>query len=204
MKLRLVYILAVLFIFASCSKEGPIIKQKGEEYFPQGSKGSQWEYLVNVQTPKGSQQSRMVMSIEDEEKINGKTYLKQSSLMGSQRQGAKPNYVYSRRSNEGIYKIDTTSKDKPEYLMTPFPITVGKKWTVKTSDRTMNFYAERVDSIEFLGKTYQNCLKVVFQGETKAAPVKGFTYFAPNIGEVATDMTMGQIKIQYVLNSYKL
>jgi hypothetical protein len=112
MRLRLAYILVVLFFLAACSKGEPFTKQKGEEYFPQGSKGSQWEYLVNVQSPKGTQQSRMVVSVEGEEKINGKTYLKQSSVMGSQQAGAKPNYVYSRRTNEGIFKVDTPSTRK--------------------------------------------------------------------------------------------
>ena len=187
----------LVFLFA-CSKQAPSPKQEGEIYFPQGSKGSKWEYLIKITTPSGIKQGRLSINNEGEESMNGKTYNKQVSLM----EGDKPEVSYYRRDRKGIYKVDLMNKNKPEYIITPFPMTVGKTWTAKNSGGQMVFTAEKIENIEYLGHTYKNCLKVTYRGDAITRSLEGYTYYAPNVGEVGTWLKIGDVTMQYALDRY--
>ena len=77
------FLLVLLFAISACSKqEAPLKKQAGEEYFPQSKKGSKWEYFYILTTPKGAQQGKLIIQI-DEEKMNGMRYYKQTSFMSN-------------------------------------------------------------------------------------------------------------------------
>jgi hypothetical protein len=203
MKKRIIWFAVVLLMLSGCSKLSP--KQQGEIFFPQGSKGSEWEYLLRITTPSGSQDGRLTISIEGQDTINGKKYNKQTTLMTStQGQGAQPKINYTRRSKEGIYKVDLADTIKREYLMVPFPMAVGKRWTTQSTGSRLESVAEKIESIEFLGKTYKNCLKISFKGEANSKPIQGYSYFAPEIGETVTNVKMGDVSVMYVLDRYKL
>jgi hypothetical protein len=89
--------------------------------------------------------------------------------------------------------------------MTPFPMDDSGKMVCQDSDRTMNFFARGVDNIEFLGtKTYQTASRWPSRGTPRHSPSAGSHIFAPTSGEVATTITIGEIRLQYVLNNYKL
>jgi hypothetical protein len=193
----------IVLMLSACSKESSVPKQEGENFFPQGKAGSTWEYLVKMSSPQGNKNGMLIIRIEGEEKINGKEYQKQSSLL-SALPDAKPQMSYSRRTPEGIYKLDQSSKDNSEVLLIPFPMKVGTTWTMKKGDGQIVSKAEKIENIEFLGKTYYGCLKITMRGEVNSQPLEGFSYFAPNVGEVTTSLKIGNTSMMYVLNKYSL
>jgi hypothetical protein len=197
---KIFYVVVVgLLILPACSKP-----QQGEEYFPQISKGSQWEYLVKFIAPSGKvMDGRLSVSIEGKDDINGKKYFKQVSLI-SGLPGAKPQIGYSRRTEQGIFRIEGTSKDTQEYLATPFPLTVGNSWTVKSQDGQILYLAESISGIKIMNREYTNSLKISFNGEKKGQHIEGYSYFAANVGEIMTNMKVGDVIIQYILDKYKI
>lgn len=203
MKRKIAYIIVILMALFSCSKQSSIPKQEGENYFPQGSMGSKWEYLIRMSTPSGNKDGLLTIQIEGKEKINGKEYLKQSFLLSAQ-PGAKPQISYTRRTRDGIYKIDPSSKAKSEFLLIPFPLKVGKTWTVKKSDGEMISTAEKIETIEIRGRVYKDCLKITMRGNSRSQPLEGYSYFAPDVGEVTTNLKIGNVTVLYVLDKYKL
>jgi hypothetical protein len=189
----------MLTILFACSKSAQ--KQEGEIYFPQGKEGSTWEYFIRMSTPKGYKDGLLTIRIEGTEKAGGKEYMKQSTRLSLQ-PDAKPQVSLVRRSGEGIYKLDPSNKT--EALLVPFPMKVGTTWTVKKSDGEIVSTAEKIETIEFLGKVYKDCLKVTMRGQSKSQPMEGVSYFAPGVGEVSTNMKIGQLSLLYVLNKSNL
>lgn len=195
------YCIVVLLLFCACSRQAPLTEQEGEIYFPQASEGSRWEYVVKISTPSENMEGRLSLSIEGEESINGKIYNRQVSVTSGPK-GTRAKIGFKRRDERGIYLVDMMNKAKQEYIITPFPLSVGKTWKVKKSDGTLKYKAEKVEDMEILGRTFKNCLKVTFSGDS----VKGYTYFAPNIGEVLTVIKTvnGDLTMQYSLERYTL
>jgi hypothetical protein len=189
----------LIMIFSACSKKPEAQKPEGENFFPQGKVGSSWEYLVRLTTPEGSKDGLLSIRIEGKETVNGKEYMKQATTLSVQ-PGAKPQVSYIRRTSEGIFKLDPASQDKSEVLLIPFPMKVGTTWTVKKADGQIISTAEKIEGVEFLGKTYKDCLKVTMHGESKSQPMEGVSYFAPGVGEVTTSLKIGKLTILYVLN----
>ena len=81
---------------------------------------------------------------------------------------------------------------------------VGKTWTVKTPTKQISSVAEKLETIEYLKRTYKNCLKVTYHGKAGTTSIDGYTYFAPNVGEVVSEMKMGDVKFQYALDKHTL
>jgi hypothetical protein len=195
---RLPYLIfATLLIFCSCTKH------QGEEFFPQGNDGSQWDYSVLISTPSGNQSENMSIRIEGKETINGKVYYRQvTSLSG--KTGTENKISYNRRAKEGIYRITGDKKDDTEHLGTPFPITIGKTWLVQTPNGQIRYLAEKYETVELLGRQYPDCLKISFRNEDQNKKMEGFSYFASGIGEISTNMKIDENSVQYVLKKYKL
>ena len=188
-------IIAALLVLSACAK------QKGEEYFPETTNGAQWEYVLNYDSPTGSQNGHIGIRIDGEETINGKKYYKEVTvILGN----PDPEICYKRRSKEGIYRIDGTHKDKPEYLVTPFPLKVGDTWTVKTPDGLTRYQAQKIESVEMHNRKYENCLKISFQGVRGSIHCEGISYLAPGIGEVLYVQKIGENKLTYYLEKYKM
>ncbi len=195
---RVPYAIIMLLVLSACSKE-----QEGEVYFPKASNGTSWEYTLRYTTPSGVHMGRMVISIDRKETIKGKKYYKQITLI-SGIPGSEPHVSYNRRTKEGIYKIDESNSDRPEYLVTPFPVRVGNIWTAQTSDGQTRYKAEKIETVEMNNKKFENCLKISFQSEKGSQKIEGFSYFAPRIGEVYSLINMGDVKVDYALDKYKL
>jgi len=183
--------------FFSCSKP----PQQGETYFPKTSKGDQWEYALKYQVPTGKViDGKLLVRNEGNEKINGETYVKNVSLM-SVSPDAKPQVTYTRRTDKGIFRLEGNGT---EYLATPFPLTVGKRWTVKTSDGQLEFLAEKIEPMKIFDKEYKDSLKVSFQGNKQSMNIEGYSYFAPGVGEIMTFMKINDVIIEYILEKSKL
>lgn len=198
MQRNIFYVVVLSFlILSACAK------QQGEEYFPKASTGAQWEYLLQYATPAGSQNGKLLIRIAGEETINGKKYYKQVSVI-SGLSSQETQTSYNRRAKDGIYKIDSTQKDKTEYKSIPFPLTVGSVWTVSMPDGQMKFRAEKIETVELFNRKYENCLRISYQFDSKSVHVEGVTHLAPDIGEVACVQKIGDNKVMYVLDKYKL
>lgn len=195
--------LPVILIFLALSACSKHEQKQNEVYFPEPTKGAQWEYGLRYTTPSGVQMGGMLIRIGDDETINGKTYYKQFTLTKGV-PGAETHVSYNRRTKEGIYKIDENSPDKREYLTTPFPVKVGNTWTAQISGGQTQYKAEKLDTVELNNKKYTNCLKVTFQAEKGSQHFEGYSYFAPGIGEVYSMMSFGDVTIDYALLKYKL
>jgi hypothetical protein len=179
LKFALLGVISIL-LFVSCSE------QQGESYFPESSKGSQWEYSIEYTTPfAGIQKGKVLTRVDEEVVIDGKSYFKYVTVF-SGIPGAKSEINYYRRAKDGIYK--TSDKDIPEYLVTPFPLTVGKTWTVKDSNNEIEYRVDRIETAELFDKKFDNCLKITFEGTIKKTEgslnIKGYIYKAEGIGDV--------------------
>ncbi len=199
MKRRLPYMITLmLLVLSACSKQQT---QEGEAYFPRVTKGAQWEYLLKYVTPKGDVvDGRLLVRVEGEETIGGKKYQKNiSTITGLP--GAKPQSTYTRRTEKGIYRLEG---DKQDYLVTPFPVSVGNTWKTQSPDGEIQFMAEKIETVKILNKEYKDALKVSFHGEKKSSHIEGYSYFSAGVGELMTNMKVGDAIIEYVLDKYKL
>jgi hypothetical protein len=196
---RLTCMMIILLALSACSKK----PQEGEIYFPKAAKGAQWEYGLRYTTPAGVQMGAMMIRIGDDETINGKTYYKQITLTKGV-PGPERHVSYNRRAKEGIYKIDDNTRDRHEYITTPFPVKVGSTWTAQTSGGQTLYRAEKLETIELNKKKYENCLKVSVQADKGLQHFEGISYFAPGIGEVYSILSFGEVKVDYALIKYKL
>jgi hypothetical protein len=198
---RLPYMMMIIMLLAlsACSKK----EQEGEKYFPKTSKGARWEYGIRFSSMEGVKMGGMLISIGDDETINGKKYYKQITLTKGV-PGPGTHVSYNRRSKEGIYKIDMNSPDKREYLTTPFPLKVGSTWSTETSGGKTQYTAEKLETIELNNKKYENCLKVSVKVDKGMQHFEGFSFFAPEIGEVYSILDLGETKVDYALTKYKL
>jgi hypothetical protein len=194
-----ILVIILLLALSACSKK----PQEGENYFPKTSKGARWEYGIRFSTPAGVKMGGMLISIGDDETINGKTYYKQITLTKGV-PGPETHVSYNRRSKEGIYKIDMNAPDKREYLTTPFPLKVGSTWSTETSGGKTQYKAEKLETIELNKTKYENCLKVSVQVDKGMQHFEGVTFFAPGIGEVYSLLILGDTKVDYALTKYKL
>jgi hypothetical protein len=199
MKKRLSYMITlVLLALSACSKQQT---QEGEVYFPKATEGAQWEYLLKYVTPKGDIiDGRLIVQVEGEENIEGKKYQKNISTI-SGIPGSKPQVTYTRRTEKGIFRLEGNKQD---YLVTPFPVSVGNTWKTQSPDGEIQFLAERIEIIKVFNKEYKNALKISFHGEKKSSHIEGYSYFAPGVGELMTNMKVGDAIIEYVLDKYKL
>ena len=188
----------VLLVLSACSKQQA---QEGEIYFPKATKGAQWEYLLKYVTPKGDViDGRLLVQVEGEETIEGKKYQKNVSTI-SGIPGSKPQATYTRRTEKGIFRLEA---DKQDHLVTPFPLSVGNTWKTQSPDGEIQFMAEKIETVKVLNKEYKDALKISFRGEKKSSHIEGYSYFAPGVGELMTNMKVGDAIIEYVLDKYKL
>ncbi len=66
------------------------------------------------------------------------------------------------------------------------------------------YKADKIETVEFQKVRYPACLKVSFKGEMGPQQFDGFSYFAPDLGEVYSLVDFGEVKIDYALAKYKL
>lgn len=186
---------AVFLVLSACAK------QQGEEYFPKASNGALWAYVFLYDSPKGTHKGNIGVRIDGEETIHGKKYYREVTVVLG---NPEPEICYKRRAKEGIYRIDGKHKDQPEYLVTPFPLKVGDTWTVEAPDGRTTYRAENIEPVKVPNRTYENCLKVSFQGMRGSVHCDGTYYLAPGVGEVFYTQKIGEDKLTYYLDMYKL
>ena len=183
-------------ILSACSKP------KGSEYFPEASLGGRYEYSVEYRSLLSVEHASMVTRADEQTTIQGKRYYKMvSTFIGIP--GLDQQISYSRSTPEGVYLIDGDSMDKPEYLDTPLPVSVGSSWTsVGPSSRT-TYHALDFESVETGSEAFKNCLKVSFKTDGKTGASEGTEYLAPNIGMVRMSLTANGTPMTLTLVKYK-
>ncbi|MFC1890120.1 hypothetical protein ACFL4G_10225 [Thermodesulfobacteriota bacterium] len=173
-----VALMAIVLGFVACSQSNE------EEYYPRPRDGERWEYKLEIMIPlQGVQSGKMVVRTDGKETIGDYTYFKSVSVI-SGIPGTEPEVVFSRWSSDGVYSIDGEHKDKPEYLSTPFPMEVGKTWTIKKPKTQSEYRAEAIETLELFDQTYENCLKIAFKTKAGASLIEGTMYHAKGIGLV--------------------
>jgi hypothetical protein len=181
-----------------------------EAYFPL-SEGGRWEYSIEFSLENSDvKKGRAVMKIDGQEVINGQKYYKYiTTYFGLP--GPQGDVSYYRSAKEGIYKIESTKKDAPELLITPFPIALDSTWTVIKPEGSTHYRVEGVESVELPDQKYENCLKISYEWDTKNSSergyLKGISYRARGIGEIkSTAVYKGKesYTLTFTLGSYKL
>jgi hypothetical protein len=189
----------VLLVILSLTSVGA--KQEGEEYFPM-SDGARWEYVTKYCVGSNCNDGKLTSSIDGEETIDGKKYYKFVTI-GHGVSGQK--ISYNRKAEEGIFSSSAGHKDKPEQLVLPIPLSVGKTWTFQSYEPFLATSKNRVVGKEALNlhdKKYENCFKVSTQGLFEEGKLQGnkievTVYYAPNIGLVKSVMHDSKNGITY-------
>lgn len=183
------------FVLASCTKQE-------NDYFSMHD-GARWEYSIEMLIRgRGIQKAKSVDRVDGIENINGKEYYKVVSVT-SGIPGAEPETNYYRRTKDGIYKISGKHKDYPEYMITPFPISVGNKWAVQEPEGLFHYTIESIETAELFDRKYENCLKISFEGNYQSQSAKGYSYEAKNIGTVKSVFETDLVTIEYTLEKYE-
>ena len=130
----------IALALAACSRRG------GTEYFPQARIGSRFEYSVAYSAAgSGAHKARMVSSVTGRATVNGQRYYKIVSVF-SGLPGLGEQIQYLRWTREGVYEADAAGKDPPEYLDTPFPISIGSTWLAQSPGGRTRYKASRLSA----------------------------------------------------------
>jgi hypothetical protein len=198
MKTPMALALSVTVVLTGCAPS------TGAEYFPQARIGSHFEYSVEYSAPgAGVHNARMVSSVVGKETIQGREYYKIVSVF-SGLPGVDEQIQYLRWTPEGVYAIDGTSKDKPEYLDTPLPIAAGSSWLSQGPNTRTRYKAVGTESVAIVDRTYKKCLKVSFTQDVAGGNNEGTAYSAPNVGMVKLILhTDNGVSMTFMLEKFK-
>lgn len=165
------------------AEQVPPDEKQAADYLPLAA-DSRWEYDVTIELPVvGSQQAGAVTKVEGQVDIGGKTYYKVvTEISGAP---VNPKHVaFYRPAAEGVYQILEGEKEYGEWLYLPRRLAVGQKWNAETGPSKFNFaVAERRD-LDCLGKTYENCLLILIEMQSKFGSMKQEQWLAPGVGPV--------------------
>lgn len=218
------YLVFILLSFvAACSQRNGLTPARSDQvsearssYFPL-SDGAEWVYAAQYFAPAaGVQKGKVVVRVDGTEIINGKTYSRLVTLF-SGIPGAMDLTDYYRTDKEGIYIVHGREKNSAEQLYLPFPIEVGKSWTVKGPDGLFRYQVEGMETAHLIEKKYERCFKITVEGTQqienpdlfgpRETHLSGVTLRAPGIGEVKSNMKLsrGEMKasIDLALENYK-
>jgi hypothetical protein len=198
------YIVLLAHVFVTiCVILGGCAKKKGAEYFPETSSGSRYEYSLEYQTLLGGvQKASMTTRVDGQEAIRGQQYYKLvNTFFGVP--GLDQQIVFQRWTSAGIYAVDGNHKDSPEYLDTPFPVSVGSTWTSKAPDHTDTYKVLGIETVDTPHETFKDCLKVSVTGNGANGSNEGTEYLAPNIGLVKLVTVASGVRMTLTLEKYK-
>jgi hypothetical protein len=164
----------VLVTLSACAQAG------GRNYFPL-SNNARWEYTVHFSTSSGKQYSaKATIRVDGETLIRGNRYFKLVTSSDFSGFPGAPKSLedvrYYRVAADGIYFIRGQDTSAPETLEFPLPIPIGTKWL----SGPVEAQAERVGTMEVGGRSYQECLKIIYsKGDD---PHRIEYYLAPDVG----------------------
>jgi hypothetical protein len=150
----------------------------------------------------GVEHASMVTRVDEQTTIQGKRYYKMI-ITFTGIPGLDQQISYSRSTPEGVYTIDGDSMDKPEYLETPFPVSVGSSWTSVGPSSRGTYHALDLETVETGNETFKDCLKVSVKTDGKTGSGEGTEYLAPGIGMVRMSLTASGIPMTFTLVKHK-
>ncbi|MFL6196821.1 MAG: hypothetical protein ACJ75H_21740 [Thermoanaerobaculia bacterium] len=128
-----------------------------------------------------------IVSDRGKQTIDGKTYSKTMTTFDGI-PGTQPESSYRRVGDDGVYSRKSTDPNEPEALEFPLPPTVGRTWSLKQDDLSLDLAIMAVEDFDTASKTYKNCLKVAGTGKKGASPIEVTSYYAPKVGLVLMSM----------------
>jgi len=176
----------------------------GKSYFPL-TDGSRWDYTGRFSSAGGREFGiRATARVDGETLIDGKKYFKfvvASDFSGIPEIGRRIEEVrYYRYGEDGLYFRRADEPDKADRLELPLLVSAGVKWLSGTTE----VQAERAGTISAGGRTYRNCLKVIYRGPDGARSTEN--YYAPGVGVVKTvyvNITEPKSVIELTLDRYE-
>jgi len=181
--MKLFFIFFLLVIFISCSK-----KSTFSEYIPNCGVGSKSTYSVEMLSLMGKQTGQCIYRIDEEKVIDEKKYIKEIGIYTGI-PGVSNEVNYFRYAQEGIYKLN--EEDQSEQIIYPLPLEIGSTWTTKETKTKINYTVEKFEDVYFPDKTFEKCLKIVYEGKPlsingmipyPSREFNGISYLARGIG----------------------
>jgi len=171
------------------------------EYFPVPAVGAVMEFSATVASGGKNGKGTAKLTVEKEEEIKGHKYLKRVDEAVIQGRFHKVTYI--RYAEDGIHTIEGESKDAPDYVNPPFPLSLGKEWTYvhPMMNVTMRCKAEAIEDVKIGGQIYKDCLRLSETMDTG----NGFktvqeTWYAPKVGIVKVTVKNGSVtEAQFLL-----
>jgi len=161
--------------------------------------GLRWDVDVEMKTPGGATvQGSAVREITGTETINNLSYfVVRTSFTGL------PNMrnmtMYRRKTARGIYAINAVDKEKREYLEAVLPLNVGQSWKTVIFSSVIVSTVEAKESVTAGGKTYENCIKVIYKTDNGPS---GSYYQAPDVGNVLETTAIDGAVFKFTLKSF--
>ena len=194
--ITILLLVLIQFVCASCSRH------LRSEFFPKPIKGSSRVFSLMITASVLSlTNGTMTVRTEEEVELQGKKYLKTVAIPSGV-PGLPVHVEYRRHGVDGIWVIEDTAKDRPEYCEVPFPVTIGRQWSYTTPDGTIQLKAETIEDLQLPNKTVKGCLKVSrSKTDTKGVKEDGYVYYAPTLGDVKIAIKSERFAMEAVLTN---
>ena len=83
----------------------------------------------------------------------------------------------------------------------PFPLVVGKTWTVSRPTGSYSYKVDSIETLELLDRQIKDCLKISY---SRSDGAHGLKWLAKGVGMVKeVDHTVGGTTMEYVLQKYE-
>lgn len=153
------------------------------DWFPL-AEGMQWNSTFEFTTPApGIQTGTSTIRVEGSDVIEGNEYMKVSMVL-SGIPGIDPQINYYRKTRSGLYQIRDSQRDAGEFIAIPFPLRIGDSWKVQAAGLDLAYKAEAIVSVPLPDRTYENCMKLTFEGTVDGVHIEGQSFQAPGVGTV--------------------
>jgi hypothetical protein len=161
--------------------------------------GLRWDVDVEMTTPGGGTvNGSAVREILGTKTINDVSYfIVKTSFTGLP--SMKDITMYRRKTARGIYAINALDKEGREFLEAALPLAVGQSWKTVIFSTVVMSTVEAKESVTVGGKTYEDCVKVVYK--TDRGP-SGTYYQAPDVGNVLETTTINGAKFKFSLKAF--
>lgn len=166
-------------------------------FFPEPLADSRREFHMEVSGRAGiTNKAVAIERTHGTQEIRGRRYWKET-FEAPTLKGFPPQSDYVRHSDKGIFIVRSEALDAPEYLKTPFPLTVGKRWSYTfPGGAVTECVVQKLDDATIAGRRVKNCLTIVEKRRWKDGrqTVVEDTY-APGLGLVHSVSKTGNVTV---------
>ena len=173
----------------------------GPDWFPL-AEDMRWEYALQLTRPyKASASGLLTSQVTGVEYIDGEDYLTVATYFTGLRI-REPRIDHYRKTSDGIYQVRESRRGAGEFLAYPLTLEVGRTWQVQSAGMDLLYRVEGIESVPLPTRTYDDCLKISFEGTLDGVDLDGTTYLAPDVGMVYQVEHGPDLKAEILLMRY--